>query len=150
MSVKKSIDVNKLVITPKGEPYSEPIVDNKGRIKLEELDENDKNIYKFPNQLRVTDTPIYENKKIGSIITFALDRLDDKQSGEEIRKRFALSCRVEEAMQKKELLIVENKDWKCIESTLENVKNPLFNYRIQEAIDTAEVVKEFAVDKDKD
>jgi len=134
--VRKVINVNKLVVTPQGTNYSEPIMDNKGRVKVDE------DTYKFPHTLTASDNPIYEDKKIGNIITHALDKMDDKLSGEEIRKRFALSCRVEEAMRNGGQLIVENKDWKCIESTLESIKNPLFNYRIQEAIDTAEIYKE--------
>jgi len=140
MSVKKTINVNKLVYTPNGDAYCEPKMDRKGRFMLEELDENNENVWRFQHQLEKKDTPIYVDKRIGEIITFALDKVDEKASGEDIRRRFTLSCRVEDAMKNGGLLEVENKDWKCIEGTLEAIKNPLFNYRIQEAIDTAEVV----------
>lgn len=139
---RKVLNVNKLVVTPQGTNYSEPIMDNKGRVKLTELDDNGNNIYKFSHMLTPKDEPVYEDKKIGNIITHALDKTDDKLTGEDIRKRFALSCRVEDAMSKNESLIMEQKDWKCIENSIENIKNPLFNYRIQEAVDTAELYVE--------
>ena len=142
MSVKKIIDVNKLVYTPKGEVYSEPKIDRKGRVRLTELDENLEPIWKYQHQMEKKDIPDYVNMRIGDIITFALDRLDDKADGKTIRERFSLSCRVEDAMKNGGKLETENKDWKCIEGTLEGIKHPLFNYRIQEAIDLAEVVKE--------
>jgi len=142
MSVKKIIDVSKPVVTPKGDAYCEPVIDRKGRVKIEELDDEGNNVFKFQHQLTNKDTPVYEDKRIGDIITFALDKTDDKASTEDIRKRFSLSCRVEEALGKDGQLVVENKDWKIIEGTLENIKNPLFNYRIQEAIDLAEPIKE--------
>lgn len=142
MSVKKVIDVSKPVLTPNGDTYCEPKLDRKGRIMMEELDEEGNNVYKFQHQLTNKDTPVYVDKLIGDIITFALDKVDDKANSEDIRKRFALSCRVEDALSKDGKLVVENKDWKLIEGTLDNIKNPMFNYRIQEAIDTAELYKE--------
>lgn len=142
MSIIKAINVNNWVVTPSKETYCEAKLDRKGRVLLEEKTDEGGEIWRFTHQLKREDTPVYVDKRIGDIITFALDKIDDKANGEEIRKRFALSCRVEEAMQNGGLLKVENKDWKCIESTLENIKNPLFNYRIQEAIDTAEICKE--------
>lgn len=141
MSTVKLLDVNKFVITPKKEIYCEPITDRKGRVKLEELDDEGKNIWRFQHQLEKKDTPIFEDKKIGDIICYILDQIDQKANGEEIRKRFSVSCSVENSMDKNQLLEIETKDLKVIENALENTKNPLFNYRIQEAIDTAEIKK---------
>jgi len=140
--VKRLLEVSNFVYTPSGDAYAEPKMDRKGRVMIEALDENGENIWKFPHQMEKSDTPVYEDKRIGQLITFALDKLDEKANGEDIRKRFALSCRVEAAMKDNKSLEVESKDLKLIEGTLEAIKNPMFNYRIQEALDSAEIIKE--------
>ena len=128
-------------MTPKREAYSEPKIDRKGRIMLEELDDNNEHVWKFQHQLTNKDTPVYEDKKVGDLIVFALDKTDDKADGTTIRQRFSLSCKVEDALQNGGYLEVEIKDIRLIEGTLEAIKNPLFNYRIQEVLDSAEPVK---------
>ena len=133
MAITKLIDTSKPVYTPNGDVYAEPKVDRTGRITL------DNGSTKYNHQLEKSDTPLYVDRRIGDFITFVLDKTDEKATGETLRKRFFLSCRVEQSMRDNKLLEVTNEDIKLVEAALEVVKHPLISYRVQEALDLAEV-----------
>src|SRR5262245_9213260 len=90
--MKKYIDVNKPVLTRSGEPYRETKVDAKGHIVLESGET------KPPYAIERTDVPAMEDVPVGRLLIMALDKTDDKLSPDERRKRFTLSCRIEDAM----------------------------------------------------
>lgn len=139
MTLKKTIDVSRPVLTRTGEPYQETKVDSQGRIILESGEA------RLSYQVGRGDTPVLEDVPIGRLMVAALDRTDEKLSPEERRKRFVLSCRIEDAIKDKTPFVMDPEDRKRLEAAADLVTNShFFLYRMQEAIENAEPLREEA------
>jgi len=133
--MKKTIDVCAPVLTRAGKPYQEARMED-GLIVLKDGKK------KRPDQMRPDDELVMENVPLGRLLIMALDTSDDAMTPGERRKRFRLSCEIEDAMQDKELFEFDTEDRKSLESAADLVKNAFFHTRIYEAIEMAEPVKD--------
>lgn len=131
----KLIDVCAPVLTRAGEPLTEPQLNAKRQVELED------GTAKFADQLKAGDNVRYRPITIGAAINMALDAVDDKLSPDERRKRFALSMRVEEALRAKQHLVTSADDRKRIEAAAELIRDHMVLYRVCEAVDNAEPLK---------
>lgn len=130
--MNKIIDVSRPVKTRSGEPYCEAKIDPRGRLIMESGEA------KLSHQIGRDDVPLMEKVMTGKLLVMALDKVDDKLSPEERRKRFMLSCRIEEAMQGDGRFVMSSDDRKRLEAAADLVtNNHFFLYRIHEALETA-------------
>lgn len=134
MATNVLIDVCKPVKNGKGADYREPMV-REGKLVLTNGKE------KRQDQITPEDEVVMETILVGRVICLGLDAADEKATGADLRKRFALSGRVEQAMQDKALLELKPEERQTIDATYELVKNGMFQTAVQECLANSQPAK---------
>lgn len=139
MSDVKALDVCARVLKRDGTPFREPDIDDRGYV----ITVSGASVP--PNGLTSGDPPNMLDRTVGDIINKALDAVSDKLAPEERRKRFTLSCRIEDAMREGEPLAMSPDDETRIKAAAELiVGNHMLLARIEQAVFAAEKPKPLA------
>jgi len=149
----KELNVFEPLLTPTEEVYTEPEIDAKGRIKLDEKDPEGNNLYKHKYQITPKDTPIYRVITLGDVLTTVLDQKDEpqhpsmpsprgKMSPNILVNRFHISRKVHKAITNKTTLEISKFEEKIITAALDKCGNGMFIYRLKEALGVLHVGEE--------
>lgn len=134
------LDVNAPVLKRDDSEYCEAKLDALGRYCLEPGEDGKEKKPKLPHAFTPDDVPVIEPRKLGSVINFGLDQTAQDMKADEGRARFALSVRVQKAMNVGELLRIDRKDEDRIAAAADLLVkvNHMFVARIHEALEAAE------------
>ena len=136
----KELHVNLPVIKRDRTEMREPIVDDRQYVATQSGG------YRPPSELTSLDPPQMRVVTIGMAINRALDVVSDKLSAEERRKRFTLSCRIEDAMAAGEPFLMADDDETRIKAALDLITgNHMLLARATEPVFAAERPKTTAV-----